>query len=561
MGHQQRGALRGQRPQRLVDGRLGGGVDRRGGVVEHQHPRVGEHRARQRDALALAARERQPPLPDQRVVAVGQDVDERVHLRGPGRGPALLVARVRAAVGDVGPDGVGEQERLLEHHPQLAAQVVQPQLRQRHATQAQLAALRVVEPRQQQRDGGLARPRGAHQRERLPRLDPQRHPVEHRFAAGVAERHAVQLDGERPGGQRGRRHRVDDVGLGIDHVVHPLDAGPGQLRGDDHRAEQPRGPDQPGDVGGEGQERAQGDGAAQREVAAQPDDADLPQGRQRQQGGVEPGRHARRPHPLRVEPAGAALQRGDLARLLPEALDHPDPGDGLLDLLGDVGGPLLRRPGGREQRRPGLERDPAGDGQQHQRHEREQRREPQHRPDGHDDEHDRAQRQRHDRQQALQQLQVGDRPRDHLAGAQRVLPLAVEPLHGREDLAAQVVLHVQGEPPAQVPPQERGGEPEQREAQQHRDDQPEDRGDAPHGVVDGHPDQQRPDGVQAHPQRRRHEGRDRDGAVAHRRADQPPDPTDGGGGGGDGHSDTVCRPTDNHRWRRPVPDGSVRWLR
>ena len=47
---------------------------------------------------------------------------------------------------------------------------------------------------------------------------------------------------------------------------------------------------------------------------------------------------------------GPALQRGDLARLLAEALDHPDAGDGLLDLLRDVRRLLLRRPGGREQR-------------------------------------------------------------------------------------------------------------------------------------------------------------------------------------------------------------------
>ena len=47
-------------------------VDRRGGVVEDQDPRVGEERPGQRDALALAARQREAPLADDGVVAVGQ---------------------------------------------------------------------------------------------------------------------------------------------------------------------------------------------------------------------------------------------------------------------------------------------------------------------------------------------------------------------------------------------------------------------------------------------------------------------------------------------------------
>ena len=56
--------------------------------------------------------------------------------------------------------------------------------------------------------------------------------------------------------------------------------------------------------------------------------------------------------------------------------------------------------------------------------------------------------QRHHGQQRLHQLQVGDGPGDHLAGAQRVLALPVQPLHRGEDLAAQVVLHVSASRPA-----------------------------------------------------------------------------------------------------------------
>ena len=51
-----------------------------------------------------------------------------------------------------------------------------------------------------------------------------------------------------------------------------------------------------------------------------------------------------------------------------------------------------------------------------------------------------------ERQQPLHQADVADRPADHLAGLQRVLGRAVQPLQRREDVAAQVVLDVEGEP-------------------------------------------------------------------------------------------------------------------
>ena len=58
--------------QGVADLVLLGGVDRRGGVVEDQHPRVGEDGPGDGDALALAARQREAPLADLGGVAVGQ---------------------------------------------------------------------------------------------------------------------------------------------------------------------------------------------------------------------------------------------------------------------------------------------------------------------------------------------------------------------------------------------------------------------------------------------------------------------------------------------------------
>jgi hypothetical protein len=58
--------------ERQLDAPLGGGVDRGGGVVEDQHARVRDERPRDREALALAAGERQAALPDLGVIALWQ---------------------------------------------------------------------------------------------------------------------------------------------------------------------------------------------------------------------------------------------------------------------------------------------------------------------------------------------------------------------------------------------------------------------------------------------------------------------------------------------------------
>ena len=90
VGDHERRAAGEQRAQRVVDLLLDLHVDGARGVVEHEHRRVGEQRAGDRDALALAAREVVAALADDRVVAVGQVVDELVGLRRPRRGLDLV---------------------------------------------------------------------------------------------------------------------------------------------------------------------------------------------------------------------------------------------------------------------------------------------------------------------------------------------------------------------------------------------------------------------------------------------------------------------------------------
>ena len=72
VGDEERGAAGHDLAERGVDLLLGRGVDRRRGVVEDQDPGVGDDGPGQGDALALPAGQREPPLADHGVVAVGQ---------------------------------------------------------------------------------------------------------------------------------------------------------------------------------------------------------------------------------------------------------------------------------------------------------------------------------------------------------------------------------------------------------------------------------------------------------------------------------------------------------
>jgi hypothetical protein len=80
MGDHERRAPGHDLAQRRLDLLLGRRVDRRRRVVEDEDARIGQERARDGDALALAAAQRQAALADARVVAVGQALDEVVGL-------------------------------------------------------------------------------------------------------------------------------------------------------------------------------------------------------------------------------------------------------------------------------------------------------------------------------------------------------------------------------------------------------------------------------------------------------------------------------------------------
>ena len=130
VGDDQRGAPAHHLGERGTDLVLLGGVDRRRGVVEDQHAGVGEDRARDGEALTLPTREGEAVLTEERLVPVGQGTDEVVGTGQPRSTLHLVAVDVVAALPcrerQVLPHGVAEEERLLEHETDLAAERAQP---------------------------------------------------------------------------------------------------------------------------------------------------------------------------------------------------------------------------------------------------------------------------------------------------------------------------------------------------------------------------------------------------------------------------------------------------
>src|SRR5204863_9955692 len=97
-------------------------VDRRGRLVEDEDAWVGEQRARERDELSLPEGEARAALAELRLVAVLEPQDELVRADDLRSADDLVGARARPAEGDVVGDRAREEEALLRHHAELAAQ-------------------------------------------------------------------------------------------------------------------------------------------------------------------------------------------------------------------------------------------------------------------------------------------------------------------------------------------------------------------------------------------------------------------------------------------------------
>src|SRR6266581_4769798 len=151
---------------------LGLRIERRGGLVEDQQRRVLQQGARDRQALALAAREPQAVLADQGVQAFGRLADEVESMcRAGGRDDLALGGAAHAAVGDVGVHRVVEQHYVLADERDVRAQAFEGQALDVLAVEQDPPLARRVEARQQIHQSGLAAARTADQRHGLPGTD------------------------------------------------------------------------------------------------------------------------------------------------------------------------------------------------------------------------------------------------------------------------------------------------------------------------------------------------------------------------------------------------------
>ena len=269
----------------------------------------------------------------------------------------------------------------------------------------------------------------------------------------------------------------------------------------------------------------------QREPAAEGEDRDLAERGHGLERRVVATGAAHDPQPGGEQPAGAGLQPGQLALLLPEPLDDPHPGDGGLHRGGDLGGLLLGVPVGGEQVAAAAQRDHPQQRPHNERDQRQQRGQP-----GHEDQRDQehqgvAGHVRQELQQGLDEGDVGDRAADDLAGAQGVLLGAAEPQQCREGVRPQVVLHAERQPPGAVAADEARGEADGAESGEHQGPRGERAGAAGRDAVHDVPQDERQGGGGDGRGDRGAEGRHQVPAVAQAVGAEPAHPAGGYGRG------------------------------
>ena len=244
-------------PEAEADAGLGGGVHRRGGVVEDQDPRIDEQRPRDRDPLPLAAGERDPALADHGFVALGQLLDELCRLRLPRGLLDLLVGRVGPAEGDVLADARREEERILGDGADRPPKRCQLRFSDVEPVDRDPARVDVVEARHERGERRLAGSGMADQRHRLPRLQLEVDPLEHGALVVVAERDVLEAQAPVAGRQLDGVGRVGDLLRLVHHLEDPLAGGGRALRLPDPHAEHPQRHDHHRHEHVEGDERAE----------------------------------------------------------------------------------------------------------------------------------------------------------------------------------------------------------------------------------------------------------------------------------------------------------------
>ena len=305
---------------------LGGHVQRAGRLVQDRDRGVADERPRQGQALALPARQGGAVLAQDRVVALGQLLDEGLGLGAAGGLPHLRGIRVPRAPRDVLEGGGPEDDRLLQHQGDLPPERRQPDPAQVVAVDGDAPALGIEEAQHEPGQGALARPGPPHDGHVLAGGDAQVDVAEHRPAVVVGEAHVLEPDLAGDRRQRLGVGRVLDVELRVEHREDTLEAHAGRADLGEVLAQAEDGLVEVAQVGEEHGQLADGQGAAHHPERAEPDDR---RGARGQQGLHH--QHEQGLGPVEAERQGQApLAAG------PEVLDHP--------VLAPVGLHQLHRP-------------------------------------------------------------------------------------------------------------------------------------------------------------------------------------------------------------------------
>jgi len=203
----------------LLDEALALVVERARGLVEDEDRRVDRQRARDGDALALAAGEIDAALLDERVIAVAQAADELVGAGEARHGDDLRAAHAGIGERDVLVQGAVEQQIFLQHDADLRAQPGGVDLRDVHAVDEHLPCLRDVEALDELRERRLAGAGPPHDSDDLTGPDRERDVLDRLRRAGlVAEGDAAKLD-RALGGRQIAMREIERLGRHVEDVA------------------------------------------------------------------------------------------------------------------------------------------------------------------------------------------------------------------------------------------------------------------------------------------------------------------------------------------------------
>ena len=220
--HQRRAPLRNAFERRL-DLAFRKRVERRCRFVEHEDWRALEDRARDCDALLLAARQLQPALADLRSISLRQRADEFVDLGVLGGRSYFRLARAVAAIADIIGDRIVEQHRILRHHADGFAQRSLRDLADILAIDGDAARRGFIEAEQQPRDRRFAGARGSDDGDCLARRRLERNAAQDLALGIVVELDVFEADIALRDDKRLGAWNVLNLGVLLENIEHQFD--------------------------------------------------------------------------------------------------------------------------------------------------------------------------------------------------------------------------------------------------------------------------------------------------------------------------------------------------